>query len=124
MKTRCSRLITLTWFESAPPTLILSLTVQLPSCKIQFFKKALDLNCGGNSKDTKAEGRLLGLEKFNQLLSRYEKIHRKQPTNEYPQTFFEMNYSKVWILKLCPSSPGNHETVLEVSCKKEKKNEV
>lgn len=124
MKTRCPRLITLTWFESAPPTLILSLTVQLPLCKIQFFKKALDLNCGGNSKDTKAEGRLLGLEKFNQLFSRYEKIHSKQRTNEYPQAFLEMSYSKVWILKLCPSSPGYHETVLEISCKKERKKKM
>lgn len=114
-------LTTLTWFESAQPTLLLSLTVQLPLCKIQFFQKELDLNCGGNSRDTKLEGWLLDLEKFNQLFSRHEEIHSKQHTNEHPQTFFEVSYSKVWILKLCPSSPGYHEIVLEISCKKEKK---
>lgn len=55
MKTRCPRLITLTWFARAPHTLIRPLTVQLPLHTIQAFKQQLHWNGGGSSKDTKAK---------------------------------------------------------------------
>lgn len=50
MKTRCPRLIALTWLARAPPTLPRPLTVQLPLHTIQAFKQQLHRNGDGSSK--------------------------------------------------------------------------
>lgn len=95
------------------------LTVQLPLHTIQAFKQQLHRNGDGSSKDTKA--------KVNCLV--WKNSASFFPKRKYTANNIHMGTHRHFLRRAplrcgswnCPASPGYHETVLEASHKKGKK---
>lgn len=122
MKTRCLSLSPWPDLRVLHPSLLFPLLSSNLLCKIHKKNKSSWVwNCGGNSR---MQSQLLGLEKFNQYFSRWRKCTVNNMQASSRAVNFEMGYSRLGPLCCFQSSPGCHEMVLEISCRKEKMKEV